>query len=66
MPLLTPVSPPSFFTAQEILDFKGLIHDIRGLDLTDKEASDHANRLVLFSKLVFTPLNSGIIEPKEK
>jgi hypothetical protein len=56
---------PLPLTAQEILDFKGLVHDIRELDLTDEEASDHAHRLVLFSKLVFTPQNSGIIEPKE-
>jgi len=66
MPLLSPVSPPSFFTAQEILDFKLLVHDTRGLDLTDKEASDHANRLVLLSKLVFTSLNSDIVEPTEE
>lgn len=66
MPLLTPVLPPPLFTAQEILDFKSLVHDIRGLDLTDKEASDHANRLVLLSKLVFTSQNSDIIEPMEE
>lgn len=63
---LTQTSLSPSFTNKELLDFKNLVRGARGLDLTDKEASDHAKRLVLLAKIVFTSQNSDIIEPIEE